>query len=387
VHDGRVLAAGTLVDVRAAIPAGSREVDLGDAIVLPGLVNAHVHVELSWMASDPPAGETSFARWVRGVIERRAREGEADVPGAAEAACREMVRRGTVAVGDVSNGLASVAALARSGLAGVVFHEIVTSPSGDAEGAVRRASERAAEAEQAAAGALRVVPAAHAPYTTPPAVLAALAARARATGDPLAIHVAESEDEVELFRSGGGALAELLRERGLDTAGLRAASVFGWLDALGVLGPRTIAVHAVHASDEDVDLLRERRVTVVTCPRSNRALGSGRAPIERMLARGVPVALGTDSLASAPDLDPFAEMAALAAEHPGLPPAAVVRAATLEGARALGIAGRLGAIEPGRSARLVAAGPARGASDPCEVLCDRPSDVRALDPRRADPGE
>jgi cytosine/adenosine deaminase-related metal-dependent hydrolase len=209
-------------------------------------------------------------------------------------------------------------------------------------------------------------------------VLRALATRARRTGDPLSIHVAESADEVELFRSGGGALAELLGERGRSDDDRRGSSPLRWLDALGVLGPHTLAVHCVHVSDDDLDLLRARGATVVTCPRSNRALGVGRAPVERMLARGIPVALGTDSLASVPDLDPFEEMAALSEAHPGLTPASVVHAATVAGARALGIERRWGTIEPGRAARIVRVGIAPDARDPLEVLCSRPADVRLL---------
>src|SRR6185369_13898461 len=110
-------------------------------------------------------------------------------------------------------------------------------------------------------------------------------------------------------------------------------------------------VHAVHLGARDFPRLQAHGVTVVTCPRSNRRLQVGSAPVPRLLSSGIPVALGTDSLASAPDLDLFAEMAALRQEHPGLPPAAVLLMGTFNGARALGLEEMFGSVAAGKSAR------------------------------------
>jgi len=108
-------------------------------------------------------------------------------------------------------------------------------------------------------------------------------------------------------------------------------------------------------------------VTVVTCPRSNRRLGVGRAPVPKLLASGIPIALGTDSLASSPDVDVFTELAALREEHPGLAPAAALRIATLNGALALGLSRDLGTIEPGKLAQLAVVGLQDPADDPLEA--------------------
>ena len=118
---------------------------------------------------------------------------------------------------------------------------------------------------------------------------------------------------------------------------------------------------------------------MVTCPRSNQALGVGTAPVPQLMAQGIPVALGTDSLASAPDLDLFAEMAALIADHPGLSPAAVLRLATLNGAHALGLADRLGSLAPGKLARATVVALPDPEDDPLEVVCSVPADVWPLD--------
>jgi cytosine/adenosine deaminase-related metal-dependent hydrolase len=141
-----------------------------------------------------------------------------------------------------------------------------------------------------------------------------------------------------------------------------------YLDRLGVLTPRTLAVHCIHIDHQDLSRLQARGVTVVTCPRSNQRLGVGKAPVAKLMASGVPVALGTDSLATAPDLDVFTEVAHLRQEHPGLSPAAALRIATLNGARALGLAAHLGSIEAGKSAALTVVGLNDPNDDPLEAV-------------------
>ena len=117
----------------------------------------------------------------------------------------------------------------------------------------------------------------------------------------------------------------------------------------------------------------------MTCPRSNERLGVGTAPIPELLGEGIPVALGTDSLASSPDLDLFAEMAALSRLHPRLAPAAVLRMATLNGATALGLDDRLGSIETGKLARLVVVPLEANDEEPLRTLCSSPATVYPLD--------
>jgi 5-methylthioadenosine/S-adenosylhomocysteine deaminase len=124
----------------------------------------------------------------------------------------------------------------------------------------------------------------------------------------------------------------------------------------------------------------------VTCPRSNTALGVGRAPVMELLGEGVPVALGTDSLASAGDLDLFAELAALRREHPRLPPAAALRMATLNGARALGLDERLGSLERGKLARCIVVPLESANDDPWEVVSSTPERVSWLGSPTADAG-
>jgi 5-methylthioadenosine/S-adenosylhomocysteine deaminase len=296
-----------------------------------------------------------------------------------------MRSRGTAALGDITNSGKLTGLVAGSGMYGTVFLELYRFRSSEAEEMVAGAAATLGEMEQArdtagGAGRIEIVLSPHGAHTTSGPLLKALAGRALATGSALSVHVAESEAEVSLLRDGSGPLPEFYRETdfwedGWTPPGLSPVS---YLDRLGVLSDRTLAVHCVQLSHQDISILQTRGVAVVTCPRSNDYLGVGTAPIPKILASGVPVALGTDSLASAPDTDLFAEMAALRSSHPGLAPAAVVRMATLNGARVLGLADRLGSIEPGKLAALVAIGMASPGDDPLETATSNPENVTPL---------
>ena len=372
VHDGRIVAVGRRKDVVRS--HGASEVrDLGDAVVLPGLVNAHTHVELSWMNGEPPAGGT-FMTWLADLVARRRGADETAARAAAGKAIESMLARGTVAVGDVANESWAAPLLARSTLRGLAFHEVLGFRAADAEVVLDAAAARLETIDgdpqvAAARDRFTTVLTPHAAHTTSGPLLKALGGRAAASGEPLSIHVAESEEEMQLLRDGTGPFREFLTEVGAWDPSWKAPGLtpVAYLDRLGVLSPRTLAVHCVHLDHQDLTRLQARGVTVVTCPRSNRRLGVGLAPIPKLLASGIPIALGTDSLASSPDVDVFTELAALREEHPGLAPAAALRIATLNGASALGLARDLGTIEAGKLAALAVVGLQDPGDDPLEA--------------------
>jgi cytosine/adenosine deaminase-related metal-dependent hydrolase len=380
VEAGRIVAVGPRAELLGRTHGAIDWRDLGSAALLPGLINAHTHLELSWMSDDRPSGG-SYVDWVGRLLSLREREPSSDPAAAVERELAGMIARGTVAVGDVANEVWSVPLLARSGLHGVAFQELYGLQDDEAPRLFARAqARRAALADDAsvreAATRLVVTLTPHAPHTTSIPLLRELVAEAERSASPLSIHVAESTAEIAWLARGNGPLAELFRRRGLPATPPRPAgdSPVRRLDRIGLLGPRTLVVHAVHVDREEIGILRARGATVVTCPRSNAYLGVGRAPVPELLDAGVPVALGTDSLASCPDLDLFAEMAAVRKEH-DLPAEIVLRMATLHGARALGVAERLGSIAVGKLARLIAVPLAQGADDPFETLCNRPSEL------------
>lgn len=370
VEDGRIRAVGPRADLRDAAGRASCR-DLGECVLLPAPINAHVHLELGWAAERLPRGE-GLTAWVRALLEQRG----ALAPGCEEEAARTGVRlcreAGTAGVGEVANTLASLHALAGSELEGVVFREVLGLDPEEAEAILSRAWDEALEVSRTDRALLGAVTA-HAPHTVSDRLLEGVARLAREAGTPLSIHCAESEEEVRLLREGRGPLANLLEGRGLplppagSTPGRRLA-------AAGLLGRRTLLVHGVHLDEEEIGLASEAEATVVLCPRSNAALGVGRAPVPRFLAAGLRLALGTDSLGSNDDLDLFSEMAALRRDHPDLDPATVLRAATLGGAEALGFVG-LGRLERGCRAALACLEIEPG-EDPLEVVTADPTRPR-----------
>jgi len=383
VEGGKIVRVGPRRGVLDAC-AGAEVRELGQAIVLPGLVNAHTHVELSWLAGRIPAG-LDYVEWVRCLVAEREHE---DPTAAREAACRaieQLVARGTVAVADVANQPWAGGLLAASPLHALAFLELYGLRAELAATELERAAAAldTLGSELAAAGhdRVRAMLAPHAPHTTGPALLRALAGRSTAAGAPLSIHLAESVAETRWLADASGPFRALFAERSFvpDDWTPPHQSPVAYLNRLGVLSTRTLAVHCVHLEHQDIALLQARGATVVTCPRSNERLHAGKAPVPQILGAGIPVALGTDSLASAPDLDLFAEMAALRRVHPSLSPAGVLRMATLNGARALGLHTQLGSVEAGKLADGVIVVPAPAAAEPLEVLLSVPPQVFRLD--------
>ncbi len=350
---------------------GEPEVELGDAAVLPGLVNAHTHLELSYLRDEvPPASE--FVTWIRGVMAARRRRPDARAPeilDAVERGIAEAAASGTAVVGDISNTLVTFDPLARSPLAAVVFYELIRFNVEDPKGFVDAAS-REVEA-LAATERVRASLAAHAPYSVAPLVFRAI--RDVIDRDPFApcsVHVSESAEEVEFIRSGGGPWRQLLEELGVWNPEWvpPGGSPVQFLDDAGFLDSRVLAVHGVQMSSDDLDRLAARHSTLVTCPRSNGHTGAGAPPITEFYESGVPIAIGTDSLASCPDLNLFAELATMRALAPDVPAARLLESATLTGARALGFDAEYGTIEPGKRSRLLAVTLPDGVDDVEEYL-------------------
>ncbi|MBZ5638685.1 MAG: amidohydrolase family protein [Acidobacteriia bacterium] len=384
VHEGRIAAVGRKTEVLKAVGDGAEVHDLGDAVLLPGLVNAHVHLDLSWMRDDPPPGG-SYVAWFRDRMERVEQAPDPIRREATEKAVAEMAARGTVAVGDAAGVPWTAGILARSPLHAVVFVELTGFRTEDAERLLDRAASSLDSIEnepdvKAARGRVGVVLSPHSAHTVSASLLKALAGRATASGEILSIHLAETPDEAAMLMDGSGPFPGLLRARGGWDEGWHAPghSPVEYLDRLGVLCRRTLAIHCIHLGQQDMSKLQARGVTVVTCPRSNLRLGVGKTPVPKLLSAGIPVALGTDSLASVSDLDLFFEMAGLRREHPTLSPAAVLRMATLNGARALRLESNLGTLEKGKLAALAAVSLSNPHDDPLEAVTSGPETVTVL---------
>lgn len=348
VDHGRIVAVGA---GRPESDPAIEDVDLGRVAVLPGLVNAHTHLELSWLwGKVPPA--PSLPEWVGAMMARRA-EAAQDDPAALRQAVIDALEAGTAAVGDISNSLASASILAESPLHAVVFREVIG--FNPADPAAVAASARASIADLTMPPHVRLRLAPHAPYSVAPALIGAIVADAHTRGERTSIHLGESADEVAFLAEGGGAWRALLERRGVWPERWTAPGCgpVDYLDRLGVLSEQLLVVHGVQFSDADLRTLAARGATLVTCPRSNLWVGVGPPPAERFFASGVRVAIGTDSLASTSDLNLFSELALLHTLAPDVPPSRLLESATRQGALALGF-DDLGRLEPGALARIIA---------------------------------
>lgn len=353
LRDGWVTVAGGRVVALGTGPApdgpGVEHRDLGHSVLLPGLINAHTHLELSWLwGKVPPAA--SLPAWVSSLMGQRFARG-GDDRGPIRPAIIDALEAGTAAVGDVANTSASQDALAQSRLRGVVFREIVGFNPADPAALIAAAAQDV-EAHRSPRVDAHVVP--HAPYSVAPEVLRRLGARAAESGAVLSIHVGESPDELEFLHTGRGAWRDVLDVRGAWNPRWTPPQCgpVEYLDRLGVVGPALLAVHCVQCTDAELARLAAARATIVTCPRSNLWVGVGSPPASRFFASGARIAIGTDSLASASDLNLFSELAALHALAPEVRPRRLLESATRMGAEALGRRD-LGVIAPGARARLI----------------------------------
>jgi cytosine/adenosine deaminase-related metal-dependent hydrolase len=329
---------------------GGRVEDLGSVAILPGLVNAHTHLELSWMRSQvPPVG--SMPAWAASLIQLR-RKVPNDPLEPIEQSIDEARASGTCLVGDVTNTLATYELLAAREFPAAIFRELIGFNAAEPETLVRAAVEQI-EA-RTPVGALRpsIVP--HAPYSVSPALFEAIA---RQAGDrPLSVHLGESDAEIEFLRQGTGPWRTLLESIGAWNPSWRppGCGPIDYMDRLGLLSKRLIAVHGVQLTDPELSRLAAAQATIVTCPRSNRWTGAGVPPIDRFYASGVRVAIGTDSLASVGDLNLFSEMAEVRRLGASVPARAILHSATQAGAEALGFASELGTLTPGKRAQIIA---------------------------------
>ena len=369
VEDGRVRWVGPAAEA----PEGE-SLDLGPGVLLPGLVNAHCHLELSHLAGR--LGEAAgFVDWVERLVTTRPQDPPETVRRRASAGIQELEDTGTAGVGDVSNALAHLDLLAHSFLRARVFFELIGWDPKTATAVIEGARARL----DAVAPAERVTVslAAHAPHSVSAALLHAMAQ----AGGVSALHLAESPHERRFMHGRDDEWSAFLARRGLGHVGFVPPhlSPVGYMDRLGVLRPGLVAAHGVQVDDADCALLAARGVSVVLCPRSNRALDVGLAPVPELRAAGVRLAIGTDSLASVPSLDLWEDVLALHRAFPSLEPEWLVRTATRGGAETLGF-DHLGHIAPGAEAAFAfAEGPA-SLSDPLAFLLSGEARLRGVRP-------
>jgi len=340
IEDGRIAAVGTVDEL-------GEGTYYEDAVVVPGFVNAHSHLEYAVYAGFGD-GLGDFAEWITLHVQRKARIGWEEYVDIARLGAAECLASGVTAIGDCSYSGASAVACAELGLRATVYLEVF---GADTAKALEHFASIRDRAEPSFSERVRPGVSPHAPYS----VSLDLYRACSELGLPIATHVSESPSEVAyLLRGEGpwGGYSDLL----VDPPGETGTRLLAEHD---LLGPHVVAAHCVVLDEEEIGLLASSNTGVAHCPRSNAALGCGVAPLAELRAAGVRVGVGTDSPASAPSFDFFEELRSVVlsararAQRPDvLSPVEALELGTLGSARALGLDGEIGSLVPGKRADL-----------------------------------
>ncbi len=324
-------------------PAGFSEdkvIDGKDKLVIPGLINCHTHSYMSFMRN--VADDLSFMDWLFGTIDPIEQQmTDEDTYWGANLAIIEMMKSGTTCFNDMQMNIhQTTRAVKESGMRAVVCRGLVGSGNDEAgQSRLRQAYEERDAAKDCDRLTFKLGP--HAPYTCDDAFLKIVAEEAKKENMGIHTHLSESESEISQMQEKYGCTPIALAEK------------------CGIFDVPAIVAHCVQVTDEDIDILKNKNVSVVTNPASNMKLGNGFAPVARMLEKGVNVCLGTDGAASNNCLNMFHELSLLTLIHKGTgrTPQCIsakegFRIATINGARALGLEKEIGSIEVGKKADL-----------------------------------
>jgi len=334
-------------------------IDLGDVILLPGLINAHCHLDYTDMAGQLPPPR-HFTDWLKAITETKSGWDYSDYVSSWANGAQMLLRTGTTTVVDIealpellpgaweSTPLRVVSLLEMIGITNRRQPEAILGET------LRKLSSLRDKR-------CRVGLSPHAPYSTVPKLLRLSAAAARAHKYPVAVHIAESAPEYAMFKSCTGPMFAWMRKSGRDMADCGLGTPLQHVDRCGLLNRGTMAVHLNYLGRNDVPLVARRQAHVVHCPRSHHYFGHRPFPLARLLRAGINVCLGTDSLASVYrrraqtiQLSMFDEMRALAERFPALSARKIIEMATVNGAKAIGMAGAIGEISRGADADLIA---------------------------------
>ncbi|MFQ5862135.1 MAG: amidohydrolase family protein [Candidatus Brocadiales bacterium] len=353
IEGGRVVVQGTkIIDVGPpkTCSASGEEIDFGTAAIIPGLINAHTHLELTDLKGKIPPPK-SFTHWLRHIVAYRREEPDRDLSTAVERGVQLSLEAGTTTVGDISTSNDSFRTLPRLPIRKRVFKEVLALDPKVVASVLEDAIRILSEFPRDGLGYVGLSP--HAPYTACEKLYKGCTLFSKGHDMLLTTHVSETEDELEFLSKGTGSFAIMLKAYGIlegwEPPGL---SPIAYLKNIGALASPWLLVHCNYPSDEEVHIIKESGSSVTYCPRSHHYFGHKIHPFPRLLREGINVALGTDSLASNQSLSVLDEMRFVIANYKEVSPQDVMAMATVGGARALGVEDRVGRLSPGLEADL-----------------------------------
>lgn len=365
VEGDRIVGVGAAKDVAASHTGETR--DLGSVVLLPGLINAHCHLDYTDMAGKIKSGG-SFIDWLRQITELKNALTEADFLAAIDHGLDQLAKSGTTSVVNIEAYPQLVDRVNPHGLRIWWCPELIDFQTEVPPEKLFKSVVAFIANRDKTFGGIGVSP--HAPYTVSSELYRLTARWAREQGAVLTTHVAESEEEDDMIRRGTGTMYDWFRRAGRDMSDCKRFGVVQLLSEYGVFDANCLAAHANCLTPADVTLLKHTQAHVVQCPNTHRYFRRGLPNIEELWQAGINVCLGTDSLASnnsLTGLSMFDEMMTLANMFPRLAPETFLRLATVCGAKALNREDQLGKIAPGAAADLIAV-PFEGLiNDPYEV--------------------
>ncbi len=338
-------------------------IDHGDGVLMPGLFNAHLHLELSALKGKI-AFEEGFRSWVRQLLKQRESTDEKILKEEAEKALKNMINSGSLFGAEISTLGITEDMVKNSFLKGIWFKELLGSEdsmdfsllnnflsTGDSGGS----KTFSALNENSVSKDFYLSLAGHAPHTSSPLLLKRIKKLLKSKKLVFSIHCAESDDESKFLQQAKGPWADFLKERNIDFSSwpIPVASPVEYLFKLGVLDSFTILVHLLNLNEKDFEIIADSGAKPVLCPRSNINLHAKLPDIPKFLKMGLRPALGTDSLASCDSLSIFDEMAFTAEHFPDIAHSDIINMATINGAYALGMEKITGSLEKGKKASFI----------------------------------
>ena len=348
----------TYVGSRANAPPG-KDYDLGEAILLPGLINTHTHLELTAMRGF--LENCQFAAWIDKLRQSRNEVlDDAMLLDSARFGIVEGIEAGITTYADTCSSGVAMQAMRELGVRGIMYQEVFGPDPSQSSGAMRELEERVEKLRGAQTELVSLGVSPHAPYTVSDPLYNAAAKFANERALPLAMHIAESEAENDIVVKGSGEFADRWRRRGISVE-RRARSPIALLEKHGALERGPLLIHCVRVDDTDIAIMARHHCAVAHCPASNAKFGHGIAPLLPIMAAGIRVGMGSDSVASNNRMDILDEARlavlihrAATRQHDAFGAHQALELATIGGARALGLESRVGSLEVGKDADLAA---------------------------------